>query len=165
MWLLPIVVSAATMVPTHIPRKTGIEFETRYFPLILVTLGEELTDDDYKRLFDQWEMVLGRKEKFAALTDARRVKERAPPKQRALIAEWTKQIEPRVVAYSVGHATVIESGIIRGALTAIEWLHKPKVPSAYCPTLQEGVDYVIERLRAAGVPISEALRGYRASLG
>jgi hypothetical protein len=153
------------MVSQSSTRKTGIEFETRYFPLIVVTLEEQISEEDYTRLFAQWEAVLARKERFGALTDARRVKERAPPKQRAMIAEWTKKIEPRVMAYSVGHTTVIESAIIRGAMTAVEWLHKPKVPSAYFPTLREGCDFILEKLRENGVPLTDPLRAYRASLG
>ena len=146
-------------------RNANIDFETRHWPLIVVTLHTLLSDEDLKALFAQWEAVFARREKFVALTDARRVKERSPPKQRAMIAEWTKKIEPKVIALSVGHVTVIESALVRGAMTAVEWLHKPKVDSAYFATLREGCDWAIARLQANDIPVTDALRAYRASLG
>ncbi|NUP11924.1 MAG: hypothetical protein HOW73_38245 [Polyangiaceae bacterium] len=138
-----------------------IEFETRYFPLVVVVLHGLPTDSEYQWMFIEWERIYARREKFLALTDARNVTDRAPPKQRAMLADWTRKTEPLLLPYSCGSAIIVESAWVRGALTAIHWLHKPKVPQAYFTKVPEAYDWAASRLTECGVAIPPTMRAYR----
>lgn len=109
-------------------------------------------------MFEQWQRLLDRRQTFIAITDTRAIQERGSPKQRALIADWTRSIAPMVSRYSKGHAVVVQNGLIRGALTAINWLHKTPVPEAYFTQLGDAVDWCIERLETEKIPVSPSLR-------
>lgn len=142
----------------------AFDFDISCWPVVMVVLHGTQSEDDYLALFAEWERVFQRKERYAAITDARAVKERASPKQRAVIADWIKRVDPKLAVTSVGHAVVIESAFVRGAMTAIQWLHKASVPEAYFSTVREAVDFATDRLTEQSVPLSPALRAFRSSL-
>ena len=115
-------------------------------------------------MFRQYEAVFARKERFASLTDARGVRKIPNVVMRAKIGAWVRTQEPLVLEFSVGHATVITNPIARGAMTAINWLHKATAPQAYFGTMLGACDWCIDKLSAGGVPLTPALEAYRASL-
>ena len=80
------------------------------------------------------------------------------PKQRATIAEWTKRIEPLVRSYSKGHAVVVDNALVRGAMTAVSWLHKTPVPEAFFTRYDEAVDWCIGQLEKSAIVVPAALR-------
>jgi hypothetical protein len=143
---------------------SGYLFTTERWPLIVVTLAAAPTDEEHDQLFRDWEGVLARREKFAAITDLRSVRSVGGARQRARIAEWTRSVEQAVARYSLGHATVIKSALVRGALTAISWLHQSPAPQTYVATMLEGCDYCVEKLETHRVPVPETIRHYRAHL-
>jgi hypothetical protein len=134
------------------------------WPLLVLIADDDPTDEDIDGMFRQYEAVFARKERFAALTDARRVRKIPNAIMRAKIGAWVQNKAPLVLEFSVGHATVITNPIARGGMTAINWLHKATVPQAYFGTMLGACDWCIGQLRAGGVPLSPALETYRTAL-
>jgi hypothetical protein len=66
--------------------------------------------------------------------------------------------------FLLGSAKVIVSPLARGAMTAVQWIHKPKVPELICATMLEACDFCIARLDEARIPLTPAVRAYRAGL-
>jgi hypothetical protein len=127
-------------------------------PLVILTMRQGMADEDYNLMFEQWQRILERRQTLIAITDASVVNERGSPKQRAIIADWTRSIEPLVKRYSKGHAVVVQNALVRGALTAVGWLHKTPVPEAYFSRLDEAVDWCVERLEKEQIPVPSAMR-------
>jgi len=43
-------------------------------------------------------------------------------------------------------AIVTDSALVRGAMTAVNWLHRPRVPTTYVATLEDAERWARERL-------------------
>jgi hypothetical protein len=82
----------------------------------------------------------------------------APTRRR--IAEWSKAQEDRTRAYHLGTAMIVRSAVVRGALTAINWLSRPITPQPVYTDPREGAEWCLGALRAQGVTIPQALEGY-----
>jgi hypothetical protein len=135
------------------------------WPFVRSVVGDALEDSDYDDMFREWELVAARKERFVAVTDARSSKSMPSSRQRARVAEWSKtRMDRPSRLYCLGSATVVTSSLARGAMTAINWLHKPPSPQAYFTTLVEGTQWCIDQLTTAGLPISDGVRAYHAEL-
>ncbi|MFO0549395.1 MAG: hypothetical protein U0271_13470 [Polyangiaceae bacterium] len=134
------------------------QFDTGTPPLVVLTMRSPMVDADYAKMFVEWEAILSRRNTIVAITDARAIKDRGTPKQRAVIAEWTKRIEPLVRSYSRGHAVVVDNALVRGAMTAVSWLHKTPVPEAYFTRFDEAVDWCVLQLEKSNVAVPPSLR-------
>jgi hypothetical protein len=134
------------------------EVDESSFPLVFVRAPEAFSMESLELFFRDYERMLSRNQPFANVTDVTRVRERPPAVARQRLAEWTKSIEPRVVRYSKGDARVVKSGIIRGAMTAVGWLHQHPVKQQWFSSHEEAVTWAIERLEDAGVELPEHVR-------
>jgi hypothetical protein len=133
-------------------------------PLVVFTIHGDMSLDDIDAMFESWRTVFARKERFVSLSDARGAKSMPSAKERARVAEGIRSIESLSVRYSLGNATIVSSPLIRGALTAIEWIQKPKVASAYFGSMIEGCDWCMGRLSGAGLPTTPGIAAFRAGL-
>jgi hypothetical protein len=133
-------------------------------PLIVMTVHDNLSIDDINGLFASWQEILARKQRFAAIADVRAAHGMPSAKERAHIADWTKRIEPMSIQYSLGTANVVSSSLVRGAMTAIDWLHKPKVPQMHFSNMVEACAWCIDRLREGGLTPSPGITAYQAGL-
>lgn len=142
----------------------GYRMDREAWPLVVLTLGSELTDEENTQMFADWSAVLARREKFVAITDARAVRSVGSAKQRKRTADWMRSIDDQVKRYSLGHATVISSALVRGALTALSWLHKGAAPELHAANMLDACDWCVARLRAANVEIPTSLLVLRADV-
>src|SRR5690606_35921348 len=76
---------------------------------------------------------------------------------RKLIVDWaqSKEVRENSAKLCVGSATVVPSALARGALTAILWVWSPAAPHHPCGTVEEGLDWCLQRLRAGHVALPE----------
>lgn len=139
-----------------------MELET--WPLIVVTLADGLSDEDNDRMFAEWSAILGRREKFVAITDARTVRHVGSAKQRKQTADWMRSIDDQVRRYSLGHATILSNALVRGALTALSWLHKGAAPELHCATMLEACDWCVGKLSEARIEIPTSVLLFRADV-
>lgn len=78
---------------------------------------------------------------------------RPPPEVRKLQAEWMQEHSELIAATCLGMAFVIESRLVRGALTAIFWVTPSPVPYSVHPSLKEALDHARESCRKLGVQL------------
>jgi len=140
------------------------ELNSDAFPLMISVIGDNLSDDDYHALFAAWDEIVARKQPFVSLVDLRMARTMPHPTQRAMIGAWMRKVDATMSKYSVGSANVIISPLVRGALTAIQWIHRPVVAQATFGTMLEACDWCIERLQRNRVPLTPAIETYRARL-
>lgn len=99
-----------------------IEFDTSQMPLIVLTLEGALRDKDYERLFDEYEKIARTRQPFILITDVRKLTKVASARERQTMAERLKKTELEYGGVRRGGIVVIESALVRGALTAFRWL-------------------------------------------
>ena len=78
---------------------------------------------------------------------------------RKLQAEWMEENRELIARCSLGIGFVIDSSLVRGALTAIFWVSRPPVPYKVHSTLGDAIDCAVAVCREQGVALpDEALR-------
>lgn len=142
----------------------GYRMDLETWPLVVVTLGSALEDDENARMFADWTAVLARRQKFVAITDARAVRSVGSAKQRKQTADWMRSIDDQVKRYSLGHATIISNAIVRGALTALSWLHKGAAPELHAANMLDACDWCVEKLRAGNLEVPTSVLVFRADV-
>jgi len=98
------------------------------YPLVVVTFDGTVDDDAFDAYLTRMDGYAARRQRNAFVFDAS-TSGRTPATQRRKQAEWMKNNEATLRAFSAGSAFVITSPLVRGALTAILWLQS--MPSAY----------------------------------
>lgn len=136
-----------------------LKLSTEYWPVVITTLQDGATDDDYDRYFADFRTnVLERRQRFASLVDASGVHVPPTAAQRKKIADWEKAESERGSRYNVGIAMVFTSRVVRGGLTALHWLFPPPTPTVTFGTRAEALVWCIEQLDDAGVDIPPSVR-------
>ena len=81
--------------------------------------------------------------------------------QRRIFSEHLERFEHHDIAYNRGSALIVPNAMIRGIVTAVFWLKKPRFPNECFPTREEAVTWALERLgfRGARRPSGPAPRG------
>lgn len=91
------------------------------WPFVRVTYVDSVDDDAFERYVQEQAALLERREPYVILFDARR-SGMPTAKQRQRMARYMKENDSALRRYCRRGAFVIESPLIRGALTAILWL-------------------------------------------
>lgn len=92
-------------------------------PILEITYVGVIDDSTFQRYLDDLVTVLSMRQPYVLLADATRAG--APnAKQRRMQADMIRDHEAGFARYCLGAAFVIESALIRGALTAILWAQK-----------------------------------------
>ncbi len=136
----------------------GFEIDESAFPLVFINVSEGAEVAQLEEFFAAYERMLARNQPFANVTDVSRVRARPNALVRQRLAEWTRSIEPRVVRLSKGDARVVDNALIRGAMTAISWLHQHPVKQEWFSNREEATAWAIQRLEEAGVSIPAAVQ-------
>lgn len=125
------------------------------FPLIVTVNDRRFDDAEARSMADGYRKYFTRGDRYAVLSVSPRDAEPVGPKARKAVAEWLrrKDVQQYSRTLCVGAASVLESALSRGALTALMWLWTPPMPLRPCATVDEGLDYCLGRLEAEGVPL------------
>jgi hypothetical protein len=124
--------------------------DTRYPPLMISTFTGTL-DLECVRRHDETatrlvlELATGGK-KPICIIDARRVNPPGPQVRKY----WASRIDSHSIQLLLATFVVIDSPILRGVLTAIEWLSRSPRRVEWFPTLQEAISVANARLRVSG---------------
>jgi hypothetical protein len=129
------------------------EVEDKVWPFVISILPPDPNVAFFERFFAKQFELLERKEPWVHLVDLRLVAKLPDARARNVIAEHTKRIEALSARYNLGTSTVIKSSLVRGMLTAIHWINPPPHPFANVATPQEGVEYLRDCLRNAGMHV------------
>jgi len=115
------------------------------WPLVVVTFGDAMSNDEIAGYFERLRVLLKRRERFAVVLDARRVR-MVDAVRRKMHGDFLASIDgpDRFVAAA---ALVVEEEVQRGLLTAIFWIHKPKFPIERFEGLGEAMLWARDRVR------------------
>ncbi len=138
----------------------GIVLDDRYFPLVVSTWYGDPGEAIVRRYFVWLAGIIERSRKagtpYVLVTDATYAK-RPKPSVRQVVAELTDALPDDTAQINIGNYVVVESALIRGALTAMQWISRQTWKSETVPSCEEALRRGFADLRQAGQPIPEGL--------
>lgn len=131
------------------------------WPLVRVRFPQTITDEAWSEYLGVLERFPDRREPYVTLTDGRG----APSpnaSQRKLAAELIAREAERTKRWSVANAVVIDSALLRGVITAIEWAAPSPVPMKSFASLEEAAAWLDARYRErTGAPLPKVASALR----
>lgn len=144
--------------------EASIIIDERHHPVIVTTWFGEATIDTVDQYYDwlgpRLAKARARGERLVLLNDTFAV-ERPTPMVRKRLAEKTKAQNQDHGRAMVGSVVVIESALIRGAVTALGWILPSLADSEFVGSLEEAIDRSIAILDREGIRAPSGLRSYR----
>jgi hypothetical protein len=134
----------------HSPK---VVIDTSRFPLIVERFHRGVTDQDVDYMIRQFELLFhgGRRYALLVYCDPDAVVMSAA--QRKRVSQWYRDCAEQVKRINVATAVVLESQLVRGAMTALNWLVEPVVQQKNVPNVREGLIYCIGALEAAKLAV------------
>lgn len=127
----------------------NITFDESRLPLVVVTFRGTATSAEFEEYLRRLSANLDRKQPTAIVIDSREFLV-MPAAQRKRQAEWIDATRTVRTRYTLGTAFVINSPLMRGALTAIFWLTKYDTPYVVVATPEEAEAWALKLLSDAG---------------
>jgi hypothetical protein len=135
-----------------------IRVSDELWPLVVITYPSRTEPDDWEAMFDAMRRIHERRARFYTLHDATRSGVPSAV-ERAVIARNTEALAGAVQRLLTGSCIVLESALVRGALTAMYWV-APSIPrSTLVANLPQGYYTAANEMKAAGLtlhPMHEA---------
>jgi hypothetical protein len=141
-------------------RTSRVILETRYFPIVVVTIYEGWEARDLQAMFGEFEKLFQSSRRYALIVDTVRADRVPNAMERALLTDWDVANTAHTERVNVGSAIVFNSALVRGTLTAIGWVVKRNVPIVYLPTVGEAAVWSAGKLDEAGIALSSEALGY-----
>jgi hypothetical protein len=133
-----------------------VKFVLDVFPLVVTVGAMTYTDDELRDMSAGFDELFTRGDRFALISYTPDGAEMPNARARKGIADWADS--PRVRAMSkklcVASATVVQNALARGALTAIMWIWKPPSPHKAVSNPNDAVEWCLEHLAAARIPLN-----------
>jgi hypothetical protein len=143
----------------------GLRFEESAWPLLYVGYPSNgLTNEGLEVLLDRMMSYLRRRQKFAALVDCRGMTMAHTAHQRRRIAEWFAEPElERLAPHAIAIVVLFRSAVIRGALTAVNWIKPPPAPVKAFRSVADSAPWVRERLAEESIRVTPSMEDLLAS--
>ena len=116
-----------------------------------MTLRGVLSDDEYAQMLDASEAVLARREPYVGVVDLRELRRAPDARQRRLIASRAREMDKKYGEASLCSIMVVNSPLMRGALTAVEWLRGREQRDLWVATMEEAMDCALDVLTKRGL--------------
>jgi len=133
------------------------------FPLLLQVGPHRYDAAEVASMAEQFEPYFARGQRYASLYVQPPDAVNPGAHERKMITEWSDS--PRVREFTrtlcVGTAVVLPNAIFRGALTAMMWVWKPVVRIEPVESIVAGIDYCLECLEKAAIPLPRAAGALR----
>lgn len=142
----------------------GYHFREDLLPISLLVTQRTLGLGDVHGVFAYYRGLCRRGIRFVAISDVRISTGMPDARTRQSFGEESARFAPESKLWSLGSGLVVNSPLIRRALTAIEWISRPDPPSRYFSDLPSAVDWAIERLLAEDMPITPAIHDFWAKV-
>lgn len=125
------------------------------FPLLIGVAPERYSAGTIQQLADSFEVHFRRREPYAFVSVQPEGSIPPGPSERKLLMQWLTSDRVRECAAElcVGAAAVVDSTIMRGALTALLWFWKPPFQLEIVKSPEQGFAHCIQRLQQCGVPL------------
>jgi hypothetical protein len=141
-----------------------ISVDTSSFPLILHTMCAGYGREDLEYMFRVYDTLLAGKQRYAIVIHFPLDVAMMQAAERKMVSDWWIPRREQIGRMNVMFAMVLESSILRGALTALLWMVEPPNPCRVAQNTAEGVEICIEALKAAGEPLSPSVHNLRLKL-
>jgi len=143
----------------------GLIFDESAWPLIYVRYPSNgLDDEGLEVLFERMMSYLRRREKFACLIDCRGMTMAHTANQRRRIAEWLAEPElERLSPHATAIAVLFRSAVIRGALTAVNWIRPPPAPVMAFGSVADSAPWLRERFAEEDIHVTPPMEDLLAS--
>lgn len=142
---------------------SAIALDATWYPVLFTTWFGTANDRTIREYFDWTNAQLRRIEKeqraYSMIVDADSA-DRPAPQIRSLLAELTAEqtrVHAAARAMRVGTFVVMTNPMLRGALTAIQWLTASRIETEYAPSCAQAITLTEERLVARGSALPTGL--------
>jgi hypothetical protein len=127
--------------------------DTSRFPLVVQRFRKDVCAEDVESMIRQFELLFhgGRRYALLVYSDQNAVVMNATLRKR--VSSWYKECTEQVRRINVATAVVLESPLVRGAMTAFNWLVEPVVQQRNVATVREGLLYCIAAMEEAKLPV------------
>ena len=139
----------------------GIVLDSRFFPILIATWYGDATEEDVDGFFD-WQTRLADRARavgtqYVMVTDASAAA-RPKPSVRRRVAQRTNEM-PDVKAINAAAYVVLDNPLIRGALTAMQWISRDNWgdQTTVVATCQEALERSLADLDRVGAVRPEGL--------
>ena len=151
--------------PTPGREDGGLSFDETAWPLLYVRYPSNgLTNEGLEVLLDRMMSYLRRRQQFAALVDCRGMTMAHTAHQRRRIAEWFVEPElERLAPHAIAIVVLFRSAVIRGALTAVNWIKPPPAPVKAFGSVADSAPWVRERFAEESIRVTPAMEDLLAS--
>jgi hypothetical protein len=135
-------------------------FRTDLYPVVISVPMDDHTVEDYARLFEYFSGLFRKRARFASVADTRKLTRSPSPTVRTFISEFSKGTHEVNKVCCVANYLVVSNAVIKAALQALDWVHRPAAGRKIVTTERDGVVGATTILEGHGVHISPALREY-----
>jgi hypothetical protein len=108
------------------------------FPILCLQSIGRITREDIERVRPIYDAAYARNQPLLCVSDARLAQHDAT--QRKLYAEWTAHCFKMDRGLTKGTIIILDSALLRGALTALNWIVPPKIPQTLVPDPLEAIE-------------------------
>jgi hypothetical protein len=134
-------------------RQPRIPVDNSRFPLVVQRMCKGFDDSDVERMIRQYELLFHGGSRYALLIYCDPDAPVMSARQRRRVSDWYKAHAEMVRRINVATCIVIESALVRGAMTAFNWLMEPSYNQRSVPNIHEGVNYLIDELEKASIHV------------
>lgn len=138
------------------------------WPIVWVTVSEELSLADVDYLHRVCDQVFTAEERHAFLVDCTSVRSAPGADVRKKIKDYEDSRHAISAEKGIACAIVFDNAIVRGAYTALRWISAQPVPNKAFATLEDAARWCIEAIEAEGAsvpPEAYLLAGLDAKVG
>lgn len=129
----------------------SVRFSTQDWPYVVTTIVESMDEVETAEYLDSFlAQVVGRRSAFVSIVDARKMTRAPTAKVRRIIADWETANGDIGARYNRGVAFVTDSALVRGAMTALQWISPPKVSTVYEKSMEAARAWAATRLADEG---------------
>ncbi|MBX7194924.1 MAG: hypothetical protein K1X94_22920 [Sandaracinaceae bacterium] len=134
-----------------------IRVRAEAWPLLVVVAEGSLVRSELDVLEREVGAVYARKERFATLVETSQVLTMPDAATRKRLADWQNETRGDIARLNVITATVVSSAVVRGAMTAMNWIFRPPNRQIAVASLDEGLEACVAALRAEGLRLPASL--------
>jgi hypothetical protein len=136
----------------------GVTWTESTWPVVQITFANAESDEHFMWVLTQFEGLFARRSRYLFLIDATKATKIPSAAARHAIGKWQNDHQEDSKRWCAGGVILVSSALVRGAVTAMSWVHKPLVKQYFPPTRREGVEWCIKTAEEAGLTVSAAAR-------
>jgi hypothetical protein len=138
-------------------RPDGVTWDDVTWPVVRIALRDG-KDERFLWMLQQFERLFARRQKYVLLIDTTALSTIPSAETRHAIGKWQKAHQAETKAWCAGSAILVSSRLVRGAMTAMNWVNEPVIAQFYPATRREALDWCIKVVDEAGLELSPSTR-------